>query len=422
MVKAGRPRRSFLWLLLLLASTSVAGGDAAAAVTLRLGARLLVSEIDRGLEATAKSVLDELELKTFVVVVREAAGGFALRSSDFGGAAGQGSLRRRVAAALLAALGVRPSAEDQVDLAASVAAGTPAGVFSSLEVAAVNALCSRVLLTTGRPPLPQAIEVGLWMLAGADWEDMLDGRGRRVVSGAARIAQQLSAALPTLGLVGALPSFVFHGNKAEVVLLGLESAQLHTRGMLPAFGASSGADGLGSGIRRASEFARSAFPVGSFTGAVPTLLGDGSLLLLRAAAFRIVRGKTSFGQGSSDALKNHRSALAWARTSAWAKDRGAFMGLPSFMDLPAEISDNTLEVLMLYTPLPGANLPPDVAAAAAMAPIAARGQGFALGQAIALLWTCFCCMFFLWRQQQKMRRSNFFSQAERDLERLVANL
>ena len=47
-----------------------------------------------------------------------------------------------------------------------------------------------------------------------DWSSTIGGRGRRVVAGAARWVANLKAKGQLTGVVGAVPTFTFRGNKA----------------------------------------------------------------------------------------------------------------------------------------------------------------------------------------------------------------
>ncbi|CAK0856546.1 unnamed protein product, partial [Prorocentrum cordatum] len=326
------------------------GGPAAAAAPAEAGpwagGVVPVGQVDSFLESTASLVFDEVERKTLVRFRRGDPSGLSVGVSTIGAASspapraalccfdpsGGAAVQRELMRAVLRALGVGAAEPD-----GAAEGGTdqpPPPLLRAAEAEALNALyATEVLPAPGT--LPARVEVGVWQLSHgastADWEEMLGGRGRRFVAGAMRWARELRLAGQAPSVVGALPAFVFHRNKAEVVLLGPESAELAPRSALPPEPPD---EGLGEGIRRATLHARGLRGRG-FVGGVPTHLGDGSALLLRAS-FAQVALATGVGNAEDldEVLREHHSAAAAAQVSSWAQGHGALMGLPSFVAQP----------------------------------------------------------------------------------------
>merc|ERR1712216_191735 len=126
------------------------------------------------------------------------------------------------------------------------------------------------------------------------------------------------------GIVGAVPTFIFHGNKAEVLLLGSQCAEVvpvSSTG-LPQAAAD---EGLGRGIQRTMRYARTKGALGGW----PTHRGDGSLLLVHAKCAHISMA-TGVGETVEGVLTEHRSAIALAQVARWAQSKGALYGLPTF--------------------------------------------------------------------------------------------
>lgn len=427
------PLRIGGWALLLGAAR------AAPSPLLGPGARLAVGFVDVPLRDAATAVLDELELKTLVRVLRGEETGLALRASAASGGTGDPAgppaagaapelccfnasqrppaLRRALSSALLRALGAAAAAKAE-------------SVLTWAEVEAVDALAAPLVLPRAED-LPAKVEVGLLQLlpdrsdgyheaAAAEAAELIRGRGRRVVAGAARFAASLAAKpnCPLQGLVGALPTFVFQGNKAELVLLGPESAEL--RRDPGANRATDSDEGLGAGVARATELAR-AVPGGAFAGGVPTFDGASLLLLRRAAAGEERMVLKSQGLGAI--LKDRRAAFAWARASSWAQGRGALLGVPTFLAPPgpapqaeSESGEAVLEVLVVRRPPAGA-APSSQAEAAEDSP-----GGPSMGKGLLVMWAGVGCLAFACRRFRLRDAGSLISKAERDLEELVNSL
>lgn len=326
-----------------------------------------MSAVDESIESLVQQVLDDIERKTLVHFVREPKGGLRILAerqatssalpaapgqpsgSDlccFGLAgsglpAAQRSARRRLAQALLQALGVH--------LASGASANETASAIgiTNAEADAVNALYADEVLPAASA-LPAVAKVGVWQLvqdyAASTWSDLLGGRGRRLIAGTMRWARSLKQAK---GPVAALPTFSFHGNKAEVVLLGLESAELHMPTDAAAAARRDNDEGLGAGIRRTMLYART---LEGFVGGLPSYLGDGSLVLLRRKFTRAMLAKDlDLGPGTIDnILEEHRSAAALAHTARWALAHGAMLGIPSFVPWSGSaVSGGGIEVLLI---------------------------------------------------------------------------
>mmetsp|Transcript_50261 Transcript_50261/g.132862 ORF Transcript_50261/g.132862 Transcript_50261/m.132862 type:complete len:436 (-) Transcript_50261:31-1338(-) len=421
----------------------------AAATPLWPHGRVLVRKVDSVLEHNVSRVFEEIERKTLVRFVRKGKGGLAIRAASKGASAagapkatelccfdagGGAPMLRQLTLAVVRALGADPEAIARALSTRRLGRGKAAAKSPLLlpeEADAINELYAAEVL----PPisaLPARVEVGVWQLVEAyspkEWADMVEGRGRRVVQGTMRWARGVAADGQMAGLVGAIPTFIFSGNKAEVVLLGPESAELVPGSALPS---ETPGEGLGAGIRRVMQHARGLTGRG-FAGGLPTYLGDASALLLRSSCAEI-RLSTIAGVDAEVVIQDHRSAVAWAQVSRWAQGfPGALLGIPSFAQ-PLQAGDaaldphQTLEVLVLHGP--GQQIGPEpgrTAAAISGAPPLAEpsgGGGPSLGLLLAALWGAAgiagaCCLL-----STRNRRSNgHLSRAERDLERLVSNL
>lgn len=419
------------------------------------GGVLAISYVDVSLESVASAVLDELERKTFLRVVREdQQGGLAIRASlkapplnaetkwtelcCFDPASGSATVRRRLALALLRAVGIEepdsrkvlvinPAARTKNIPVSVVRSSVAIDSVSSVEADAVNALYASAVLP--RPgSFPARVDIGIYQLVSGedqhesvDWSEMVEGRGRRVMAGAMLLAKNLVAGGLSTSLVGMLPTFIFRGNKAEVVLLGPETAEFVAGSAMPPEAHT--VDALGASIRVATLHARG-LASRHFAGGVPTYLGDGSALLLRSARAKAVRVR-DFGETSEAILREHRSAIAWSRASRWAQGRGALLGFPSFVDTGDGLD---LEVLLLH----GAGFVDRAFAGGSMLTSLADGQdgatppaGWSLGGALAVFWGTILTVLPLGYVLLYSRRCSgvhHLSRAERDLERLVASL
>eukprot|EP00930_Biecheleria_cincta_P084726 TRINITY_DN74175_c0_g1_i1.p1 TRINITY_DN74175_c0_g1~~TRINITY_DN74175_c0_g1_i1.p1 ORF type:complete len:406 (-),score=52.27 TRINITY_DN74175_c0_g1_i1:7-1224(-) len=312
--------------------------------------RVPVLAVDAALEPNATTVLEELERRTLLSFVRDdgAKAGLTLRTKTTPRSEGttelccfdpsSRTLRRELAEALLRALGAVPE-EDASGL-------EPPSVVKRAEAEELNRLYAPQVL----PPLsalPARVEVGIWQIGSPQvWPELVGGRGRRIIAGTMRWARGLAGnkGTPLHGVIGALPTFVFRDSKAEVVLLGPESAELVASRHLPAEPAS---EGLGAGIRRVTLHARRAGRRGVVAG-VPTYLGDGSALFLRAAFAELDHFATS-GQDLGGILQERRSALAWSEASRRAESHGALLGLPTFAQEGTN-EKGELEVVLLRGP------------------------------------------------------------------------
>lgn len=207
---------------------------------------------------------------------------------------------------------------------------------------------------------PARVYIGVFQLLAESthpsdgWSDLVGGRGRRLFAGAMRWSRGLADTKSMHRVVGALPSFVFSGNKAEVVIFGPESAELVTGPVGPVVDHASpdtrGDEGLGLGIRHATQWARGPALMGhDCVAGVPTFFGDSSVLLLRATHTQI--GILEEFDGTvGDILRGHRSAVALSQASRWAQAHNALMGMPSFVEAsasPSGIVDDGLGKLAL---------------------------------------------------------------------------
>jgi len=312
--------------------------------------RVPVLAVDAALEPNATTVLEELERRTLLSFGRDEGGkaGLTLRTKKTPQSEGttelccfdpsSRTLRRELAEALLKALGAVPE-EDASGL-------EPPSVVKRGEAEELNRLYAPEVL----PPLsalPARVELGIWQIASPQiWPELVGGRGRRIIAGTMRWARGLAGEKgnPLQGVIGALPTFVFRDSKAEVVLLGPESAELVAGRHLPSEPVS---EGLGAGIRRITLHARRAGRRGVVAG-VPTYLGDGSAIFLRAAFAELDHFATS-GQDLGGILQERRSALAWSEASRRAESRGALLGLPTFVQEGA-VENGELEVVLLRGP------------------------------------------------------------------------
>lgn len=372
---------------------------------------VIVSEVDTVLEATATSIFDDIERKTLVSFMREKANtmgsrSIAIRSVGRPSVSGaendlccfdtSKSSQRRLSLALLKALGVV--------LDAAMRANKTAVGLRPAESDAVNRLYVGEVIP-GASQLPALVQVGVWQLApgrkaGADWSSMIGGRGRRVVAGTSRWLTNLQAAGQLLGVAGAVPTFIFQGNKAQVLLLGEQCAEVVPGSTLPS---SPSSEGLGAGIQRAMRYARSK----GVTGGWPTHRGDGSVLLMRSPCATLA-GKTDVGETLESILTEHRSAVALAHVVRWAQGHGALYGLPTFRRSKTG-SAFSLEVItvrpigqVLSEPLRSSH---------------ERGSTLTPTFTLAAIFTCLtftACHFF--------KRRHSVSQAERDLEFVVDSL
>eukprot|EP00927_Polykrikos_kofoidii_P039428 TRINITY_DN33819_c0_g1_i1.p1 TRINITY_DN33819_c0_g1~~TRINITY_DN33819_c0_g1_i1.p1 ORF type:complete len:526 (-),score=82.04 TRINITY_DN33819_c0_g1_i1:110-1687(-) len=269
------------------------------------------------------------------------------------------------------------------------------------EYDAVNRLYAvEVLPDSSR--LPAVVEVGVWQLVHRehdqeDWSDAIGGRGRRVIAGAMHWSLNLADTCQLPGLVGALPTFVFNGNKAEILLLGPESADLVKRESLPHEFAE---EGLGAGIRRVTLHARGI--IGDrFLGGVPTFMGDGSALLLRSTVAKLAVMRDA-GESLAVVLRTHRAAFTLSQVARWAHNQGALLGIPTFLKptkaSPALRDDGTVEdVLEVLLIRPRINSPQQEVSAGSSANARTTHNGFfsAGWLSLSVCAICSCCAF--WR-------------------------
>lgn len=322
-----------------------------------------VGVVDATLNAMVAAVFDEIERKTFVRFVRVDHGGLTIQRSPpmQSGSGGSGAhrssgelelccfdpdgstrTRRRLAISVVQALGVQVLGGQNSSTATSARVGnsggsgsssgraTPISLIEPAEADAINQkYASEVLPSISH--LPIVVEIGAYQLAqnyeAGEWSDMVGGRGRRVMAGAMRLAVNLHSSGQLAGLVGALPTFTFTKNKAQVLLVGPESAELMPGSFMPPVNAR---EGLGAGVRRVTQYARN-LPGRSLVGGIPTFLGDGSALLLRSAFTRTAVMQSD--ETLDDVLQEHHSAALLSQVSHWAQSQGAFLGLPSFVPL-----------------------------------------------------------------------------------------
>lgn len=320
------------------------------AVRLWPSGRVGIREVDAHLEGAVSAAIDDIERKTLVSFVRESdvSGSLAIRTAARSPAPGVQDVccfdtsvtsQRLLSLALLQALGV--ILEDGM-LSNKTAVG-----LRPPEADAVNRLYEAEVLPSA-DKLPALAYIGVNQIApgrkaAADWLRMIEGRGRRVFAGISRWAAKLK--IP--GLVGAVPSFIFRGNKAQILLLGTDCAKHVDGSMLP----TAPDEGLGHSIQRAMRYAWSK----GFIGGLPTHQGDGSILLLRSPCATVASSVT-VGETLESILKSQRSAMALATVQRWAQGQGgALYGVPSFTEpqLPSARISKTSSSLPLEVILVG---------------------------------------------------------------------
>lgn len=420
-------------------------------------ARLLIAQVDAGLEASAAAVLDELERKTWIRVVRGDASGLSIRAGAggfpsqeqgardlccFDPAGGARQLGRAMVSALLVSLGLAPpasSAESNLEEQHLDRGDTSASNFTNEEADMVNKLYATALLP-GQDALPAKLEVGILQLAQnydpKRWEAALNGQGRRLVASTMRLSRQV-ASWTGLTVEGALPNFVFRGNKAEVIFLGPDSAKLLPPDERVPTGNSS--EGLGAGVRRHTEFALSNPPGFRVAVEVPTYLGDGSVLALKVSSTVQSELMTQPGLDANAVLQDHRGAMSCSRASAWAQANGALMGFPTFLPLDvlaraeAPISEkdmaSTWEVVVILGPGQTfqKSTPPPVVLNIGISvdeTLTLSSGGLSLGQGLVLLWTTMGCVALALRLKAKRRLASMTKaqRAELDLQNAIGSL
>lgn len=323
--------------------------------------RVIISEVDAALEATASDAFDDIERKTLLTFVRAKAidtvvRSLAVRAASRRNKPGSQTLelccfdtskasQRQLSLALLKALGVTLDA-------GMLANKTSLGIRAA-EAEAVNRIYVSDVMP-GASELPSLVQVGVWQLApgrkaAADWSSMIGGRGRRVVAGTSRWLANLQAAGHMAGVVSAVPTFIFRGNKAQVLLLGAQCSEL-VPGSTARLPLATSDEGLGPGIQRAMRYARSKGAVAGW----PTHQGDGSLLLLRSPCATIA-STLDVGESLESILADHRSAVALAQVARWARSQGALYGLPTFKrpSSPGKGSPLALEVVLVHRAVQG---------------------------------------------------------------------
>eukprot|EP00971_Amphidinium_carterae_P146583 2905397-Amphidinium_carterae.1 len=237
------------------------------------------------------------------------------------------TILRELAHALLGASGIRiPHGSSQT------ARHDEVSILTRQEAALVNQAYAREVLPS---TLPAAAEIGLLQLAeafnssdGKEWSSMFEGRQELIVSGAMRWSISMRSWLDMPNLQGAIPTFTFRNNKAEVIVVGNESVE-----RIDGPPAMASVRDLGSGIREATDYARSLHGRG-YVGGMPTYLEDGSMLAFKSAHTGVVAFE---GVGENlhdvlDARRDDRAAYIMMRVSQWAAGRGALLGIPTFRE------------------------------------------------------------------------------------------
>lgn len=255
--------------------------------------------------------------------------------------------------------------------------------------------------------LPALVQVGVWQLApgrkaAEDWSTMIGGRGRRVVAGASRWIASLKSNNLFSGVVGAVPTFNFHGNKAEILLLDARCAEMVSGAGLPV----DPKDGLGFAIRRSMLYARSR----GFVGGLPTHL-DGSLLMLRSPCAVVTSG-VDIGETPDSILANHRSAVALANVARWARGHGALYGIPTFSKSQAtsKVGSLAMEVILVH--------PGKFTSARSGSHSFEKERASPITSTLALAGICTAMTFVACR----FYHQRFVTQAERDLAFVVDSL
>lgn len=371
--------------------------------------QVVISEVDADIESAVSTTLDDIERKTLVTFVRgktSSQRSIAIHAVSRLGMLDSGihevccfdaskASQRQLTIALMRAVGAVPDA-------GTISNTTAVGLRLS-EADAINKLYIPELIPASSK-LPALVQVGVWQLApgrkaAADWSSMIGGRGRRVVAGTSRWAAKLKG----LGVIGAVPTFIFHGNKAQVLLLGSACAEVVPGSMssLPLAGRD---EGLGAGIQRAMLHARSKGAVGGW----PTHLGDGSILMVHASCAALST-TSECGETIGSILTEHRSAIALSQVARWAQGRGALYGLPSFasVKMQSKQSQLDLEVMLIGPGVEGDNK---------LMPIMDEGSPFLATLTLAGMFTG--VTFVGWHFFKRTP----VSQAERDLEFVVDSL
>merc|ERR1719506_967725 len=348
--------------------------------------QVVISEVDADIESAVSTTLDDIERKTLVTFVRgktSSQRSIAIHAVSRLGMLDSGihevccfdaskASQRQLTIALMRAVGAVPDA-------GTISNTTAVGLRLS-EPDAINKLYIPELIPASSK-LPALVQVGVWQLApgrkaAADWSSMIGGRGRRVVAGTSRWAAKLKG----LGVIGAVPTFIFHGNKAQVLLLGSACAEV-VPGSMSSRPLAGRDEGLGAGIQRAMLHARSKGAVGGW----PTHLGDGSILI------------------------EHRSATALSQVARWAQGRGALYGLPSFASVKMQSKQSQLDLEVML-------IGPGVEGDTKLMPIMDEGSPFLATLTLAGMFTG--VTFVGWHFFKRTP----VSQAERDLEFVVDSL